>query len=118
MTQPRTSDRAHRHRCDPAVEAAVLRPPPSSYAKLAFRLLDSALEIVLNEPSNLEARARMQLGAAYAGTAIENSMLGAAHSCANPLTTAPDVVHSEGGQRVSTSKRGGPGGGGDLCGPL
>ena len=81
-----------------AVEAAVTKkrtPASVAYAKLAFRLLDSALEIVLNEPSNLEARARMQLGAAYAGTAIENSMLGAAHSCANPLTAHFDVVHGE-----------------------
>jgi alcohol dehydrogenase len=37
----------------------------------------------------------MLLGAAYAGTAIENSMLGAAHSCANPLTAKFDVVHGE-----------------------
>jgi alcohol dehydrogenase len=37
----------------------------------------------------------MLLGAAYAGTAIENSMLGAAHSCANPLTAQFDIVHGE-----------------------
>ena len=37
----------------------------------------------------------MQLGAAYAGTAIENSMLGAAHACANPLTAMFDIVHGE-----------------------
>jgi alcohol dehydrogenase len=35
----------------------------------------------------------MQLGAAYAGLAIENSMLGAAHSAANPLTAHFDLVH-------------------------
>ena len=40
-------------------------------------------------------RGRMLLGAAFAGTAIENSMLGAAHSCANPLTARFDVVHGE-----------------------
>ena len=35
----------------------------------------------------------MQLGAAWAGIAIENSMLGAAHAAANPLTAHFDVVH-------------------------
>ena len=38
---------------------------------------------------------RMQLGAAYAGTAIENSMLGAAHSAANPLTAHFNLVHGD-----------------------
>ena len=37
----------------------------------------------------------MQLGAAYAGTAIENSMLGAAHSAANPLTARFGVIHGQ-----------------------
>ncbi len=37
----------------------------------------------------------MQLGAAYAGTAIENSMFGAAHSAANPLTAHFDLVHGD-----------------------
>ena len=35
----------------------------------------------------------MQLGAAYAGAAIENSMLGAAHAAANPLTAHFGIVH-------------------------
>ena len=35
----------------------------------------------------------MLLGAAWAGTAIENSMLGAAHAAANPLTAHFGVVH-------------------------
>lgn len=37
----------------------------------------------------------MQLGAAFAGTAIENSMLGAAHSAANPLTAHYGIVHGQ-----------------------
>jgi alcohol dehydrogenase len=37
----------------------------------------------------------MLLGAAYAGLAIENSMLGAAHSLANPLTAHFDIVHGQ-----------------------
>ena len=35
----------------------------------------------------------MLLGAAYAGIAIENSMLGCAHSAANPLTAHFGTVH-------------------------
>ena len=35
----------------------------------------------------------MLLGAHLAGVAIEKSMLGAAHSCANPLTAEFGVVH-------------------------
>ena len=37
----------------------------------------------------------MQLGACLAGLAIENSMLGAAHALANPLTATYGVAHGE-----------------------
>jgi alcohol dehydrogenase len=50
---------------------------------------------VLNQPDNLEARGAMQLGAYYAGVAIENSMLGATHACANPLTARYGTAHGE-----------------------
>ena len=59
----------------------------------AFRLAATALPLIFKDPQNLEARARMQLGAAFAGMAIENSMLGAAHSAANPLTAHYDLPH-------------------------
>ena len=81
-----------------AVETAVTKKRTdvsAAYSKLAFALLNRGLEEVLNDPSNQAARARMQLGAAYAGTAIENSMLGAAHSAANPLTAHFGTVHGE-----------------------
>jgi len=71
----------------------------SAYSTAAWKLLDRGLEEVLNNPGDLEARARVQLGAAFAGTAIENSMLGIAHSCANPLTAHFGIVH---GQAVGT----------------
>jgi len=71
----------------------------TAYSRAAWTLLEKGLEVVLSEPDNLEARARMQLGAAFAGTAIENSMLGIAHSCANPLTAHLGTVH---GQAVGT----------------
>ena len=48
---------------------------------------------VLAKPDDLEARANMQLGAAFAGAAIENSMLGAAHAAANPLTAHFGITH-------------------------
>jgi alcohol dehydrogenase len=81
-----------------AVETAVTskRTPLSAmYSKEAFALLVSGLPQVLADPDDLEARGRMLLGAAFAGTAIENSMLGAAHSAANPLTAHYGVVHGE-----------------------
>jgi len=61
----------------------------------AFKMLVPSLPRVLANPDDLEARGRMLLGAALAGTAIENSMLGAAHSAANPLTAHFDIVHGQ-----------------------
>jgi alcohol dehydrogenase len=79
-----------------AVETSVTRrrsPLSWLYAREAFRLTFGSFERVLAEPRDLEARAGMLLGAAYAGIAIENSMLGAAHSLANPLTARYDIPH-------------------------
>jgi alcohol dehydrogenase len=56
-------------------------------------LLEANYELVLAEPQNLEARGAMQLGAYFAGVAIENSMLGATHACANPLTAHYGTAH-------------------------
>lgn len=66
-----------------------------TYSRQAFRFLMRGFEKVLLDPGDLEARSSMLLGAAFAGTAIENSMLGAAHSCANPLTAEFDIVHGQ-----------------------
>ena len=79
-----------------ALEAAVCtrkNPLSAIYAKEAFRRIASGIEMVLQDAALLEHRAEMQLGAAFAGMAIENSMLGAAHATANPLTARFDVVH-------------------------
>lgn len=65
------------------------------FSREAFRLCMRALPRVLREPFNLEARGEMQLAAAYAGIAIENSMLGCAHSAANPLTARFGIVHGQ-----------------------
>ena len=37
----------------------------------------------------------MQIGAFYAGRAIEHSMLGATHACANPLTARHGTTHGD-----------------------
>ena len=79
-----------------AVESAVTTrgtPWSQMHSREAFRLCAGALEVVLTDPTNLDARGRMLLGAALAGIAIENSMLGAAHAAANPLTARFGVVH-------------------------
>lgn len=65
------------------------------YARQAWQLLEPNLEIVLRSPENLAARSAMQLGAFLAGLAIENSMLGVCHSCANPLTAHYGIVHGQ-----------------------
>jgi alcohol dehydrogenase len=63
------------------------------FSREAWRLLESNYERVLVQPDNLEARGAMQMGAYFAGVAIENSMLGATHACANPLTTHYGTAH-------------------------
>jgi alcohol dehydrogenase len=63
------------------------------FAREAWRLLEPNLETALREPGNLDARSAMQLGAHFAGIAIENSMLGACHACANPLTAHYGLTH-------------------------
>jgi alcohol dehydrogenase len=59
----------------------------------AWRLLEAHYERVIRQPDDIEARGAMQLGAYWAGLAIENSMLGAAHACANPLTASYNTEH-------------------------
>jgi alcohol dehydrogenase len=63
------------------------------FSREAWRLLEGNYERVLASPHDIEARGAMQLGAYYAGLAIENSMLGAAHACANPLTARYGTAH-------------------------
>ena len=79
-----------------AVETAVTKRRTALsfiFSREAFRLTIAGLPRVLNSPADLEARGSMLLGAALAGTAIENSMLGAAHSAANPLTAHFGTAH-------------------------
>lgn len=81
-----------------AVETAVTKKRNALsliYSHEAFKLSVASFPHVLENPEDLDARSRMLLAAAFAGTAIENSMLGAAHSAANPLTAHYDVVHGQ-----------------------
>ena len=59
----------------------------------AWKRLDRSFEHALADRSNNDARGDMLLGAHLAGCAIENSMLGAAHALANPLTSHFGVPH-------------------------
>ena len=63
------------------------------FAQKAWQLLSSGFENILSDSSNAEARGQMLLGAHFAGAAIENAMLGAAHACANPLTAHYGIAH-------------------------
>lgn len=79
-----------------AVESYVTtqrNPLSQMYAREAWRLLVQNFEIVLKAPGHLEARSNMLLGSYFAGAAIEYSMLGAAHACANPLTSRYAIHH-------------------------
>jgi alcohol dehydrogenase len=79
-----------------AIESYVTtrrNPLSEAYSREAWRLLDGHFETVLRHPDDRNARAAMQLGAYLAGCAIEHSMLGAAHSCANPLTAHYGLTH-------------------------
>jgi len=79
-----------------AVETFVTtkrNPFSESFSREAWRLLEHNFERVLTHPEDLEARGAMQLGAFFAGMAIENSMLGATHACANPITAHYGTSH-------------------------
>ena len=65
------------------------------YAREAWTLLAQGFPRVIENPDDMQARSQMQLGAAFAGMAIEASMLGAAHALANPLTAFLDVPHGQ-----------------------
>ena len=63
------------------------------YSLEAFKRVINALPEIFENPDNLDARREMQVGAAFAGQAIESSMLGAAHAAANPLTARMGITH-------------------------
>jgi len=79
-----------------ALESAVCttrNPISAAFSSQAFDLIASSIRNVITGTADLETRGRMLLGAAMAGSAIENSMLGAAHAAANPLTASYGIAH-------------------------
>lgn len=70
-------------------------PMSECYSREAWQLLSRGFANVISNPSNVESREQMQLGACFAGMAIEASMLGAGHALANPLTSTFGVPHGQ-----------------------
>ena len=78
-----------------AIESYVstrCNPMSQMFSHHAWKLLDANFELAL-DAKNMKARGKMLFGAYLAGVAIENSMLGAAHACANPLTARYGITH-------------------------
>jgi alcohol dehydrogenase len=63
------------------------------FSRESWRLIHDHFERTLAAPHDAEAAGAMLLGAHFAGIAIEHSMLGATHACANPLTANYGVAH-------------------------
>jgi alcohol dehydrogenase len=80
------------HAVETAVTARRTRMS-DTFSHQAWRLLAESYERVLASPADMEARSSMLFGAHVAGMAIEQSMLGAGHACANPVTAAYTVTH-------------------------
>ena len=81
-----------------ALETYVTKPRnfiSQSFSREAWRLLSTHFPRVLDNPLDMEARGGMLLGASFAGVAIENSMLGATHALANPLTANYGMIHGQ-----------------------
>jgi alcohol dehydrogenase len=79
-----------------AVESYVTRsanPWSRLFAAEAWRRLDAHFLSVATGTAGLGDWAQMLWGAHLAGAAIEMSMLGAAHGCANPLTAVFGIQH-------------------------
>jgi alcohol dehydrogenase len=97
VTQPRTVTAvAGYDAISHAVESWVTRtrtPISDLFARDAWRLLSTNYERVLTAPDDVEARGAMLVGAHEAGVAIDQSMLGATHACANPLTARYGTIH-------------------------
>ena len=79
-----------------AIESYVTtrrNPISQLYSRRAWKLLAGGFPAVLKQPDNVGARGAMLLGSHLAGAAIENSMLGATHALANPVTAHFGVTH-------------------------
>ena len=68
-------------------------PVSQLFSRQSWELLSRAFPAVLASPNDARVRGAMLLGAHLAGAAIENSMLGATHALANPVTAHYGVTH-------------------------
>lgn len=81
-----------------AVESMVARNATAEsrrYAGNAFVRAAANFVRVLADPHDIPAQGEMLLAASLAGISIEKSMLGIAHSLANPLTAHFNAVHGQ-----------------------
>jgi len=79
-----------------AVESFTSRdanPLSRLFSREAWRLLERSYEVAVSGGAGEATWSDMLLGSYLAGAAIEASMLGAAHACANPLTAGFGVTH-------------------------
>ena len=79
-----------------AIESYVTKkrnPISQMFARNAWELLSKAFPLIMQDPTDVEARGNMLLGAHLAGAAIENSMLGSTHAMANPVSAHFETVH-------------------------
>ena len=79
------------HAIESLVSAAG-HPISRMFSCWSWKLLEPNCESAVNE-RNQEALSQMLIGAYLAGMAVELSMLGAAHACANPLTARYSIRH-------------------------
>ena len=79
-----------------ALESYVTKPRTGIsqlFSREAWRLLSQGFLQILQDPQDLQARGKMLLGSYLGGAAIENSMVGATHALANPLSAHFDMTH-------------------------
>jgi len=70
-------------------------PVSDAYALEAVRRIFEALPLVMNNPDNVEHRARMLFASLLAGLAFSNTKTAAAHSLSYPMTLNFGVIHGQ-----------------------
>ncbi|MEO1224017.1 MAG: iron-containing alcohol dehydrogenase [Pseudomonadota bacterium] len=81
-----------------AMEAATNRNASAgntAIALTAIRMIVAALPSAMHNPADLDARGAMQLGAAYAGTAIDNTGTAIAHAIGHALASMVKIHHGQ-----------------------
>jgi len=73
--------------------STAANPVSKMFAREAWNLLEMNFEKVLDGTADISTWENMLLGAHFAGHSIENSMLGAAHAMANPITAKKNIDH-------------------------